>query len=72
MLVSSLAVNEFLNRIHSYKAEHSSCYAMNSIDLTKNYLVNDCEDNLPVDNFLLKRIGRGDMNPFLETPELSM
>lgn len=71
MLISSLAVNEFLNRIHSYKAEPPSCYAKNSIDLTKNYLVNESEENLPVDDFLLKRIGRGDMNPFLETPELS-
>lgn len=71
MLISSLAVNEFLNRIHSYKAEAASCYAKNSIDLTKNYLVNESEENLPLDNFLLKRIGRGDMEPFLETPELS-
>lgn len=71
MLISSLGVNELLNRIHPYKTESPKHYAVSSIDLTENYLVSDCEDNLSVDNYLFKRIGRGDMQPFLETVELS-
>jgi hypothetical protein len=71
MLISSIGVNEFLNRLHPYKVEQPKYYATIMIDLTESYIVNSNEDEMVVDAYLLKRIGRGNMQPFLDTPELS-
>jgi hypothetical protein len=70
MMVSSHAVNEFLNRIHLYKAETPSSYAGSIIDLTENCIVNVDENSYPADIYLQKKVGRGNMTPFLEMPDL--
>ncbi|HZY36189.1 MAG TPA: ThiF family adenylyltransferase [Mucilaginibacter sp.] len=70
MQVSSHAINEFLNRIHPYKAEPCANYALSTIDVTENCIINVAEDNFPVDGYLLKKAGRGDMNPFIEMSDI--
>jgi hypothetical protein len=45
-------------------------YAASTIDITEGYLVNVREGDFPEDNYLKSRIGRGDIIPFLEMPEL--
>ncbi len=71
MLISSIAVNEFLNRIHPFKSGEPKNYAVNTIDLTENYIVNSNEEDKKSDLYLIKKVGRGTMNPFLDTPELT-
>jgi len=71
MLVSSLGVNEFLNRMHPFKTGALKDYAINTIDLTENYIINSSEDEKKQDLYLMKKVGRGNMEPFLDTPELS-
>lgn len=70
MNISSHAVNEFLNRIHPFKVEVNKHYALSTVDISEGYIVNVNEDELSRDNYLLKKIGRGEMTPFLEMPEL--
>lgn len=70
MLLSSLAVCEFLNRIHNFKHEPQENFAVNALSLTGNYLVNTTEAELPIDSFLIKKVGRGTTEPFLDNPEL--
>ncbi|MBL7910096.1 MAG: ThiF family adenylyltransferase [Bacteroidia bacterium] len=71
MNIASHAINEFLNRIHPYKAEPTSNYALSTIDITENCIINVAEDDLSIDNYLKKKIGRGDITPFIEMPELT-
>lgn len=71
MHIASHAVNEFLNRIHPFKVEPLKNYAISTIDITEAYIVNVPEDDLPVDNYLRKKLGRGDIIPFIEIPELA-
>ncbi len=70
MQLASHAVNEFLNRIHRYKTEEPSNYACSTIDITEGYIVNVAETDFETDNYLQKKIGRGDITPFIEMPEL--
>lgn len=70
MQVASHAVNEFLNRVHPYKAEHPSSYAASTIDITEGYIVNSSESDFSIDTYLKKKSGRGDILPFIEIPEL--
>ena len=72
MHIASHAVNEFLNRIHRYKGDHPKCYALSTIDITESYVVNISEDDLITDEYLRKKMGRGDIKPFIEMPELSL
>jgi hypothetical protein len=71
MQIASHAVNEFLNRIHPYKTESPNNYATSSIDITEGYIVNVPEEDFKIDLYLRKKIGRGDMIPFIDIPELS-
>jgi hypothetical protein len=71
MQVSSHAVNEFLNRIHPYKVDSPNNYAASTIDITEGYIVNSAESSFMIDEFLRKKMGRGDTNPFIEFAELS-
>jgi molybdopterin/thiamine biosynthesis adenylyltransferase len=71
MQIASHAVNEFLNRIHPFKAEHPSNYAVSTIDITEGYIVNSGESDFEQDEYLKKKSGRGDMLPFIEMSELS-
>lgn len=71
MQIASHAANEFLNRVHPYKAESPDQYAASSIDFTEGYIVNVPESDFETDAYLRKKMGRGDISPFLEMPELS-
>jgi hypothetical protein len=71
MQIASHAANEFLNRIHPYKSEHPSQYSASTIDITEGYIVNVNESDYETDSYLRKRIGRGNITPFIEMPELS-
>lgn len=70
MNVSSHAVNEFLNRLHPYKSELPSNYALSTIDFSEGYVVNVKEEDFEYDNYLRKKLGRGDVIPFIEMPEI--
>ena len=71
MMVASYAVNEFLNRIHPYKAELCAEYAQSTIDFTEACFVHVSEQNLEVDRFLEAKVGLGDRNVLLDMVELS-
>lgn len=71
MHIASNAVNEFLNRMHPYKSGTPDQYAASTIDITEGYIVNVQESDFNSDAYLRKRIGRGDIVPFIEMPELS-
>lgn len=71
MSIASMAVNEFLNRIHPYKSESPEQYAQATLDITENCIINVSESDFQADNYLRKKTGRGDIVPFLEMPELS-
>lgn len=70
MQIASHAVNEFLNRIHTYKTEDPINYAASTIDITESYIVNINENDFPIDNFLVKKVGKGDVLPFIEMPDI--
>jgi ThiF family len=70
MNIASHAVNEFLNRIHPYKADHTSNFALSTIDITEGCIINVSENDFLVDDYLQKRAGRGDIIPFIEMPEI--
>ena len=63
-------MNEFLNRVHPFKAECPSNYAGSTIDITEGYIVNSSESDYDRDLYLSKKVGRGDIVPFIEMPEL--
>lgn len=65
MNVSSMAVNEFLNRVHPYKDEHPSDYARVMIDFCGGAIINEKEDSFDEDPNAVKWAGRGDYKPFL-------
>ncbi|MEZ5104525.1 MAG: ThiF family adenylyltransferase [Draconibacterium sp.] len=71
MAVASHAINDFLNRIHPYKVESPDSYASSTIDITEGYIINSKENDNEIDYYLKKKVGRGDMTPFIELPELS-
>lgn len=70
MQIASHAMNEFLNRIHKYKADSSKEYALSTIDIGEGYIVNVAEEQFPIDEYLRKKTGRGDMVPFIEMSEI--
>ena len=72
MQISSHGVNEFLNRLHPYKAESSDNYALSTIDLTENCIINVSEHSFEPDNYLRKRIGRGSITPFIEFSDIKI
>jgi hypothetical protein len=66
--VASMAVNEFLARIHPFRYDNNSHFAITRISFTDSYIQHE-EDGLP-DPYLLRFVGRGDMSPLLNMPEL--
>lgn len=61
--VSSMAINDFLARIHPFRYDSNREFAINRFSLTDGYFMN--EDGGEPDEYLAKFTGRGDMNPFL-------
>ncbi|WP_299761397.1 ThiF family adenylyltransferase [uncultured Pontibacter sp.] len=71
MQISSMAINEFLNRLHSFKNEPARNYAQVSMDYSDGSICNVAEDDLPVDDYQVMWAGRGDLSTFLRMIELS-
>ncbi|MCW3110417.1 MAG: ThiF family adenylyltransferase, partial [Segetibacter sp.] len=72
MQISSHGINEFLNRLHPFKAESCENYALSTIDLTENCIINVNEYSFETDNYLRKRVGRGDIAPFIEFSDIKI
>ncbi len=69
MLISALAVNEFIARLHPYRLVDSRTFAVRSVDLINDdYLRED--DGMPCMS-LARYAGRGAMDPPLGLPSLS-
>ncbi|NDK57373.1 ThiF family adenylyltransferase [Pontibacter sp. BT213] len=71
MQLSSMAVNELLNRLHPFKFEQPRNYAKVSMDYSDGSICNEAEDELVVDDYQVKYAGRGDMQPFLGMSDFS-
>tara|TARA_R110002051_G_scaffold299173_1_gene366287 strand:+ start:4443 stop:5837 length:1395 start_codon:yes stop_codon:yes gene_type:complete len=70
MLAASLAVNEFLSRIHNIKTEELSEYDIIRFSLSDYYFMNE-KSNHNTDIYLNKYIGRGDIIPLLNISSFS-
>lgn len=70
MQISSMAINEFLNRIHDYKNETSDKYAHVLMNFCEGNIENSPESSFGGDISSSKWVGRGDCNPFLRMLEL--
>jgi molybdopterin/thiamine biosynthesis adenylyltransferase len=71
MQVASTAINELLNRIHPYKISQLQDTTKIAIDITDNFMVPERESDFVPDKFLIKRLGRGDIDPMLDCVQLS-
>jgi len=70
MQVASTAVNEFLDRIHRFKNSSPANRASIWISITEDIII--CEGDGEPDRYLQQRIGRGDLIPYLEMPDLQL
>lgn len=70
MQIASIAVNEFLDRIHRFKNSNPAARAITWVMITEDTIL--CEADGEPDRYLHGRVGRGDMIPFLEMPELEI
>lgn len=69
MFASSIAVNEFLARIHPYRSDNNEASAIVRFSLSDSYMQRE-GDGTP-DLYLQKFIGRGKIMPLMNMPELS-
>jgi len=69
LLFASLAVNEFLARLHPYRDDPNGDFATYRISLTQARVIQDA-DGAPCQS-LARHAGRGDVNPMLDMPALS-
>lgn len=69
MLIASLAINEFLARLHPYRIDPNGDYAIHRISLSHG-IYEHCEDGSPCP-VLARHVGRGDVVPLLDSVELS-
>ena len=69
MFGSSLAVIEFLARLHPYREDDNVCHAAVSFSLASMELISDPEEGFC--DILTSKVGLGDMTPLLEMMELS-
>lgn len=67
---ASMAVNEFLARIHPFRADPNAECARTSFDLTNGLLIKERENEFPRCDVVRKYVGRGDMRPLLDTPSM--
>lgn len=68
-LIASLAVNELLARLHPYRLDPNSSYAIYRISLSHGIYEYEPE-GMPC-SLLSRHVGRGDIEPRLDMPELS-
>lgn len=69
MFYASIAINDFLARIHPYRVQPNSNYAIQRFVISDPVFLS--EEDCEVDGFFLKNIGKGDTEPLLKLPELS-
>ena len=69
MLIASFAVNELLARLHPYRIDPNADFAVRRISLSHGIFENDGDGEACA--ALSKHLGRGDVEPLLEWPELS-
>lgn len=69
MLIASFALNELLARLHPYRIEPNADFAVRRISLSHGIFENDGDGEACA--ALVKHVGRGDVEPLLEWPELS-
>ncbi len=72
MQISSMAVIELLNRLHSFKDDAPTSYAKVMMDYCGGCIENVMERAFTQDPSSSKWVGRGDYKPFLRMPELSI
>ncbi len=72
MLCASLAVNEFLARIHPFRIDKNNEFAITKFELVNWSFNYESEEKQNSENIFSKFIGRGDMNPPLNLPSLSI
>ena len=69
-LVASLAVNEFLARLHPFRLDPNSDYAIHRLSISHGIYEHE-RDGEPCP-MLLRHVGRGDVTPLLDWAELSL
>ena len=69
-LVASLAVNEFLARLHPYRLDPNGDYAVHRLSISHGIYEHE-KDGEPCP-MLARHIGRGDVTPLLDWAELSL
>ena len=69
-LFSSLAVTDFLLRLHPSRLDPNDAFAVQTLSLTGGFLLNGAEGD--TDAHLARHVGRGDAVPFLGRPHLDM
>jgi ThiF family protein len=69
-LIASLGVGELLARIHPYRLDANSEFAITRVSLSHGIWDHE-SDGAPC-QVLSRHIGRGDVDPLLDTPELSL
>jgi hypothetical protein len=67
--IASIAVNEFLARLHPYRYDPNSDFAITRVSLIQGQSYHESEEGLA--RFWIKHVGRGDVSPLLDMPELS-
>jgi len=70
-LTASMAVNEMLARIHRFRYDKNDAYATLRYAVHEPHVFKDAERDLKVCPVLSKEVGRGDVTPLLDRPELS-
>ncbi len=69
-LIASLAINELLARLHPYRLDSNADYAIHRVSLSHG-IYEHLSDNQACE-VLARHVGRGDVSPLLDTPELSI
>ena len=69
-LIASLAINELLARLHPYRLDPNSDYAVHRLSLSHG-IYEYLPDGEPC-AVLARHVGRGDVQPLLDMPELSL
>ncbi|MBS1489671.1 MAG: ThiF family adenylyltransferase [Bacteroidetes bacterium] len=70
MIIASVGVTEFLNRVHPFKDDPASEYARVMIDCCGSCMENTAEHKFEQDADAIRWAGRGLCRPFLRMPEL--
>jgi hypothetical protein len=69
MQIAAIAVNDFLARLHPYRNDPNGKFAVQRVSLTDAYLQYE-NDGQPC-AMLAKHVGRGDVTPLLDRPDLT-